>query len=139
MEIRSIQKYIHVSPRKLREVLPLVKSMKPIETLEKLPFSGKKASVYFIKAIQTAIANARQKGLQENDLIFKDIQVNEGPRLKRFRAAARGRFKPYVRQMSHIRIVLTTSNNLGVNTKTEKTAKTQAEPMKESKVKEVKK
>ena len=32
--------------------------------------------------------------------------MNQGPRLKRWRAGARGRVKPYKRRMSHIRVVL---------------------------------
>jgi hypothetical protein len=54
----------------------------------------------------TAIANAKQKDVNPSDLVFKEIQINEGPRLKRYRAGARGRAKPYKKRMSHIRIVL---------------------------------
>jgi large subunit ribosomal protein L22 len=39
-------------------------------------------------------------------LIFKEIQINEGPSFKRWRAGSRGRIKPYKRRTSHIRVVL---------------------------------
>lgn len=108
MQAISTQKYVLNSPKKVREVVQFVVKLSPREAYERLPFSGKKASEVLRKVIGTALANARQKGMKEDDLAFKEIQINEGPRLKRFRAGARGMAKPYKRRMSHIRVVLTT-------------------------------
>jgi len=41
-------------------------------------------------------------------LIFKEIQIGEGPRLKRGQAASRGRWHAFKHRMAHIRVVLTT-------------------------------
>jgi large subunit ribosomal protein L22 len=106
MEIRAIQKFVRMSPRKLRLVVPLTKGMSPREIVETLPLSGKRAALPLVKVVNTAIANAKQKGIGERDLIVKEIQINEGPRLKRWRHGARGRVKPYQRKMSHIRVIL---------------------------------
>ncbi len=106
MEIKSTQKYIIASPKKIREVVPLIKKLSPVEAYERLPFSGKRAGDKLRKVVGSALANARQKGLKDDDLFFKEIQVTDGPRLKRWRAGARGMAKPYVRKLSHIRIVL---------------------------------
>lgn len=106
MEIKAVQKFIRMSPRKLRLVVPLTKGLSPREAVDRLPLSGKRAAGPLTKVIKTAIANAKQKGLGERDLTFKEIQINEGPRLKRWRAGARGRVKPYRRKMSHIRVIL---------------------------------
>ncbi len=108
MEIKATQKFVRMSPRKLRLVAPLVKNLSPREAIELLPFSRKRAAEPLAKVIKTALANAKQKGISEADLIFKEIQINEGPRLKRWRPGARGRVKPYQRKMSHIRVVLET-------------------------------
>ena len=43
-------------------------------------------------------------------MVFKEIQIGEGPRLKRWRAGAHGRAKPFKKRMSHIRVVLTSVN-----------------------------
>ena len=110
MEVRAIQKFILMSPRKLREIVPLVRNLSPKDAVERLPFADKRTAQPLRKVIETAIANARQKGLDEGSLVFKEIQIGEGPRLKRFRAGARGRAKPYKRRMSHIRVVLTTKS-----------------------------
>ncbi|MBU0572554.1 50S ribosomal protein L22 [Patescibacteria group bacterium] len=106
MEIKSVQKFVKTSPRKLRLVADLAKKMTPAEAIEALPFSRKYAAEPLVKVIKTAMANAKVKGVKEGDLIFKEIQINEGPRLKRGRAASRGMWHPYKRRMSHIRVVL---------------------------------
>ena len=111
MDFIHTQKFVLTSPKKLREVAYLVKNFKPREAVEKLPFIGKKAGETLRKVIETAIANARQKEVSEDSLSIKEVQIMEGPRLKRFRAGARGRAKPYKKRMSHIRVVLTNENN----------------------------
>jgi large subunit ribosomal protein L22 len=106
MEIKSVQKFVKTSPRKLRLVANLAKKMKPTEAIEALPFSRKRAADPLVKVIKTAIANAKERGAKEENLIFKEIQINEGPRLKRGRPASRGVWHPYKRRMSHIRVIL---------------------------------
>ncbi|KKQ73833.1 MAG: 50S ribosomal protein L22 [Candidatus Woesebacteria bacterium GW2011_GWB1_38_5b] len=106
MDVKVVQKFIVTSPKKLRETARLVKNLEPREAVERLPFLRKKAAFYLRKVILTALADAKQKGIGEEKLTFKEIQVNEGPRLKRWRAGARGRAKPYKKRTSHIRVIL---------------------------------
>ena len=107
MEAISTQKFVKMGPRKLRLVADSVRSLTPEKALEVLPFIRKRGAENISKAIKTAVANARVKGMNESNLIFKTLEINEGPRLKRFIAVSRGRAHNYVKQMSHIRIVLT--------------------------------
>lgn len=86
----------------------MVKKLSPGEAIEVLPHTGKRAAGPLAKVIKSAIANAKQRKIGEGDLVFKEIQISEGPRLKRWRFGARGRAKPYKRRMSHIRVVLET-------------------------------
>lgn len=104
METVTIQKFIHTSPRKLRLVADMVRKMPPMRSLDTLRFTPKAAARDLSLAIKTALANAKQQGLTE--IYFKTMEVNEGPKMKRFRAGTRGRAKSYVRRMSHIKIVL---------------------------------
>jgi len=106
MEVVSTQKFVRMSPKKLRSVVYIIKKLTPVKAVEVLPFVGKAASVPLRKVIMTAIADAKNKGISDGDLVFKEIQIGEGPRLKRGRAVSRGRWHPYMRRMSHIRIVL---------------------------------
>ena len=105
MEIQAIQKYIHTAPRKLRLVADMIRKLSPEKALETLRFTNKSAAGDLIKAIKTVVANAKTKGMEI--INFKSVEVNEGSRMKRFRAGAKGRARPYKRRMSHIKIVLT--------------------------------
>lgn len=108
-EYKATQKFLIMSPRKLRLVVALIKKMKPMDAIEKLPFATRRAAGDLAKVIKSAVADAKQQGVSDTDLVFKEIQIGEGPRLKRGRAASRGRWHPFKKRMSHIRVVLTTN------------------------------
>lgn len=108
MEIVAVQKFIRVSPKKMREVADVARKLSPQTAVDQLPFLRKRGSEVLLKVIKTALASARQKGISDTTLVFKEIQIGEGPRLKRGRAASRGRWHPYKRRMSHVRVVLLT-------------------------------
>ncbi|MBI2595907.1 hypothetical protein HYW46_04205 [Candidatus Daviesbacteria bacterium] len=103
MEYTTIQKNITTSPRKLRLVADMVRKMSPEQAVEILQFTNKAAAQPLIKAIKTVLANSKKA-----DVVFKTIEINEGPKLKRYRVgtAGRGRGRPYRRRWSHIKIVL---------------------------------
>ncbi len=122
MEVQTIQKYIHTAPRKLRLVADMIRKLSPEKALETLRFTNKSAAGDLIKAIKTVVANAKTKGME--NINFKAVEVNEGSRMKRFRAGAKGRARPYKRRMSHIKIVV--SDELVVHSKNEKKGKTES-------------
>jgi len=118
-EFKATQKYLLESPRKLRLVVGIVKKMKPAEAVEKLPFVQKRAAKDLAKVIKAAIASAKAQGVSDMNLVFKEIQIGEGPRLKRGRAASRGMWHPFKKRMAHIRVVLTTLNKQISNSKSQ--------------------
>lgn len=118
MEITAIQKNVHSSPRKIRLVAEMIRKMKPLKALQTLEFTNKAAAGDLAKAIKTALGNARGQSLDEEKLQFAKLEVNEGMKLGRFRAGARGRVKPFRKKLSHIKIVL--SDESVVHSKTEK-------------------
>lgn len=107
MEIITTQKFIRTAPRKLRLVADMVRKMQPKAALTLLTFTSKYAARDIGKVIQTALGNAKIKGLNTENLLLKSIEVNEGPKLKRIKAGARGRANPFVKKMSHIKVILT--------------------------------
>jgi large subunit ribosomal protein L22 len=115
-EFIATQKYLIMSPRKVRLVVDLIKKMKPTEAIAKLPFVQKRAGESIAKVIKSALANAKNQGVSETDLVFKEIQIGEGPRLKRGRAASRGRWHAFKKRMSHIRVVLISTKKEEVKT-----------------------
>lgn len=106
MEAIHIQKYIHTSPRKLRLVADMVRQMTPKSALDVLKLTPKMAAKDLAKAIETVMANAKQQGLDVEKAVFKKIEINEGTKMRRFRAGTRGRVRPFKRRMAHIKIVL---------------------------------
>ena len=107
MEVKAEAKYIRTSPRKVRLVVETIKNLSPQRALDYLKFINKRAAKPLSKLIQSAIANAKNNfGLKPEDLKFKEIQVGEGPTLKRWRAISRGRAHPIMKRASHIKIIL---------------------------------
>ena len=105
MLIIHTQKYVKTSPKKLRRVADLVRNMDVREAIEMTPFVGRRASEPIEKVLKAAVGIASARNLT-GKLIVKEIQVGEGPDLKRGRPVSRGRWHPYKRRMSHIRVVL---------------------------------
>lgn len=137
MEAQTIQKYMHTSPRKFRLVARLVRKMMPDQALETLRFTNKFAATDLIKAIKTVMANAKAKGME--NISFKTIEINEGPRMKRFRAGSKGRALPYQRRMSHIKIVVSDQKIVNSPKKENKMMKQDDEKIKKGKTKSSKK
>ncbi len=131
MRIVHTQKFIRMAPRKFSLLAAMVRGMDPQEAIEILPHSGKRAAGPLVKVIKTAVANATQKSAG-GELKIEELQINSGPALKRGRAVSRGRWHPYKRRMSHIRVVLETvktvskSSTQGKVNKTKVTKKSEA-------------
>mgnify|MGYP001065669399 CR=1 FL=1 len=107
MESRATGKYMRISPQKVRRIVGAVKGQ-PVEAgLNKLKFMPQKASGMVEKILRSAVANADQQGDIDIDaLMIKNIIVNEGPMLKRFRARARGRATRILKRTSHITVIV---------------------------------
>lgn len=105
--MKSIQKYIRTSPRKLRLVADAVRKLSPEQALLHLKFTSKAAADPLYKAIKQAVANAKdQAGLEVTKLAFKTLDVMEGPTYKRFQAVSRGMAHSIMKRTSHIRVEL---------------------------------
>lgn len=106
MEVTTIQKFMHTSPRKLRLVADMVRKMVPNRALDVLRVTPKLAAKDLAKAIETVLANSKQRGRDIEKMSFKSIEVNESSKMRRFRAGTKGRVRPFKRRMAHIKIVL---------------------------------
>lgn len=105
METKAVEKYVRLSPRKIRYVADIIRNKPVEEAIDILSFTPKKSAIVVKKAIQSAIANATEnKKMREEDLFVSKIFVNEGPTLKRFRARARGRAARIRKRTSHITV-----------------------------------
>ena len=112
MEARAISRFVRQSPRKMRLVVDLIRGKQVGEAYALLQYSKKRAAEQIDKTLRSAVANARNKAdeagavVDVDDLYVKEAYINEGPRLKRWRAAAMGRAAPIEHPTSHIVIVV---------------------------------
>lgn len=116
----------------MRFLLSAIKKMSPMNAVEYLLYSREKTGKIYYKAINSAISNAKLAlKVPDNVLEFKVLTVEEGQKLKRYKAGARGTARPFVRRYSHIKIVLSAKDEQPV------IAPTKEKKIKESKPKEV--
>lgn len=106
MVARAEVKFVRGSARKIRQVLDLIRGMKAAEAMASLQFINKRPAYCIRKVLESAIANAKVKGLEEGDLVISKITADDGPRWKRFRAAAFGRASEILKRTSHISVEL---------------------------------
>jgi len=107
MEIKAVAKYMRISPQKVRMLVGAIKG-KPVEAgLDELKFMPQKSAGIVEKVVRSAVANADQNADVDVDaLVIKNILVDQGPSLKRFRARARGRGTRILKRTSHITVIL---------------------------------
>lgn len=114
MQARAESRYNRHSPRKMRMVIDLIRGKHVNEAFSILQFSKKKGAEIIDKTLRSAVANARNKAENNGDVVdvddmyVKEAYVNEGSKLKRFRAAAQGRAAPITHPTSHVIIVVDT-------------------------------
>lgn len=100
-------RFLRISPRKMRLVTNLIKGMSIEEAQVQLTFNPKRASVFLLKMLvnaeKTAVHNYK---LEKENLYIKNILVNQGPTLHRFKPAARGAAHPIRKRSSHLEIIV---------------------------------
>ena len=107
MDARASLKLLRMSPRKVRLVADLVRGKSVAAAVNTLRFTPRAAAAPLKKLIESAIANAENNhGLDIDTLWLKEIRVDEGPTLKRFRPRAQGRAFRVRKRTSHVSVVL---------------------------------
>ena len=99
-------KFFRGSGKKFRLVVDLIRGMNAQEALKYLKFVDKGSAESISKVLHSAVANAKSKGLNIDDLFISKITADDGPRAKRFRAVAFGRASEILKRTSHIRVEL---------------------------------
>lgn len=107
MEVLAKLRYVRITPRKLRLVANLCKGL-PIEQASyQLQFSHKRGGKILSTLLDSAIANAKEKGgIAVDNLFVKNVLVDDGPIMKRFIPRAMGRATPLKKKMSHVTLIL---------------------------------
>ena len=105
--VKSINKNIRSSTRKLNPILKALVGKKVDIVLRDLTFSEKRISKDIKKTISSAIANAENNFQYDIDsLIVKEAYCGKQIVMKRFRPRAKGRAAPILKPYSNVTIIL---------------------------------
>lgn len=110
MQAVARHRYIKMSPLKVRRVTQLIKDKNVEEALNILHYTPKRAAKVVENVLRAAVANYFAKeaaeGRAPEDLYVKNVTVDQGPALKRFRPMSMGRVGRIRRRTSHITIII---------------------------------
>jgi large subunit ribosomal protein L22 len=107
LEAKACARYIRIAPRKSRLVIDMIRGKNAAESAVILQFSTREASKAVLKVLNSAVANAVNKGASgAENLLVTEAFVDEGPILKRFKPRARGSASRINKRTSHITLVL---------------------------------
>ena len=109
MESSALLRYARIAPRKVRVVAKLIRGKPVDEAINTLMFTSRSPAQLLKKLLISAIANAEDKSkgsVDTDNLKVKEVVVDQGPTLKRWRPGAMGGATRINKRTSHIRVVL---------------------------------
>ncbi|OIO16555.1 50S ribosomal protein L22 [Candidatus Kuenenbacteria bacterium CG1_02_38_13] len=107
MQVKAQLRYLRQSPRKVRMVCDSLRGVDVIQAENRLRLTNKSAVLPVLRLIKSAVANALNNDkLEKDNLFIKEIRVNQGPMLKRWRARAYGRAAAIQKKSSHVFIII---------------------------------
>lgn len=106
MQAKAIAKFVRYAPRKVNQVLTVIRNQNVEKAFEILSFLPKNSTELVEKVLKSAVANTG-KLKDYSGLKIKECWVGQGPTLKRMRPGPMGRGMPYKRKTSHLTIIVT--------------------------------
>lgn len=97
---------VRVSPQRARLVADLIRGKEVGEAIRILNFCDKKSAPMLKRLVLSAVSNAKELGVNVDELMISRIWVNEAPRMKRFMPRAQGRATPIIKRFSSITVHL---------------------------------
>ncbi len=108
MEARAIAKNVRMSASKVRPVADLVRDESVERASEVLRRTDKKGAEPLRKVIESAFSNLedQEPTAREDETRIKELRVDEGVTLKRWRPRAMGRATSVKKRATHIKVVV---------------------------------
>lgn len=107
MKAIANQNNVHISPRKAKLVVDLIRNKKIPEAITILQNTNKKAAPIVLKLLKSVVSNAiNNHALDANKLYVYEIFANEGPTWKRQITRAKGSADRIFKRTTNFRIVL---------------------------------
>jgi large subunit ribosomal protein L22 len=104
--MKAFLKNYRQSPRKVRLVAGLVRDKGVAEAIAELDFLAKRAGGPIKKLLLSAVANAKNMGIDAENLFIKELRVDKGIVMKRMMPAAMGSGHRINKRTSHLSLLL---------------------------------
>lgn len=112
MIVTASQKFIRVSPQKVKFVADAVKAMSLVDMRTHLSYLNKEAARKLLSTLNQGLANAQHNyGLKPEQLKLESLLILRGPQYKRMRARSRGQGHPILKRTTHIMLKLRSLEN----------------------------
>ena len=102
--VRAVTKHLRIAPRKMRLVIDTIRKQPAQEAVGILMLLKKKGAKLAIKTLKSAIANAKNLGLNENRLYVSNVRADGGPVFKRFMTRSMGRADKILKRTTHLTV-----------------------------------
>ncbi|MBN2808641.1 MAG: 50S ribosomal protein L22 [Deltaproteobacteria bacterium] len=107
MQVQAKLRHFRMAPRKARLVTDMIRGMEVEKAITTLQVTRKKVAPVIRKLVESAVANADQRGDMDIDALYiSRAYVDEGPTMRRFQPRAMGRATRINKRTSHITVVL---------------------------------
>ena len=107
MQFVAKARYVWYSPYKLRPLADVVRGKSAFYALGWLETYKTKRSVPLKKALESAVANAKNlKNIDSKNLSIKEIRIDQGPIHRYFKPGAMGRAMIQRKRLCHISVIL---------------------------------
>ena len=130
------------SPRKMRLVADNIRGMQVEQALNRLKYIPRRGSKYIEKLLISAVSNwqTKNEGLRPEDaeLFVKEIFVDGGRMLKRFRPAPRGMAHRIRKRSNHVTVIVDSRIELGAEVVEEVDEKAEGQDVKQIEGKDTK-
>lgn len=104
--MKAFLKNYRQAPRKVRLVASLVKGKSVANAIVELDFLAKRAGLPIKKLLLSAVANAKNMGIEVDNLFIKELRVDKGIVMKRMMPAAMGTGHRINKRTSHLNLLL---------------------------------
>jgi len=100
---KASAKYIRISTRKMRKVMDLIRGMSAVKADALLNNLSKRPGLYIKRVLKSAVDSADKRfHIPASSLYISLIKADQGPLIKRFRAASMGRATEILHRTTHI-------------------------------------
>lgn len=106
-------RFARITARKARLAADLIRGCEVNQAIELLQFSPRRAAVFYLKVLKSAVANASQdENVDVNKLVVVDARADDGPLQQhrlRWRPGPQGRAMPVRKRTCHLTVVVSES------------------------------